>query len=102
MKHRLDLSVDEEFVAQNPVRIEQIKFQQTGLVVEDFVIEHHIDVETGEWVLAVSEARQLKPGVLIAGIEFVEEDVGTGQTLVSIFSGVINAVVVVPKRVPLL
>ena len=99
VQHRLDLAVDKEFVAQNSVCIEQVESQQSGLVIEDFVVEHHVDIETGEWVLSVAEAWEAEAGVFITSIEFIEKNVCAGETFVSIFRRVIDAMVVIPKRV---
>ena len=99
VQHRLYLAVDKELVTQNAVCIEQIEFQQSGYVIKDFVVEHHVDVETGRRVLSVSEARQAEARVFVTSIEFVEENVRAGETFVSIFSRVIDAMVVIPKRV---
>ena len=98
MQHRLDLAVDKELVTQNSVCIEQIEFQQSGLVVEDLVVEHHVDIETGERVLSVAEARQTETRVFVTSIEFVEENVGACETFVSVLRRVIDAVVVIPQR----
>ena len=99
MQHRLYLAVDKELVTENAVCIEQIELQQSGLVIEDLVVEDHVDVETGERVLSVAEARQTETRVFVTSVEFVEENVGPGETFVSIFGRVIDAVVVIPERV---
>jgi hypothetical protein len=95
---QVDLAVDEELVAENSVCIEQIELQQSGLVIEDLVVEDHVDIETGQRVLSVAEARQTEAGVFVTSVEFIEENVSAGEAFVGVLGGVIDAVVVIPQR----
>src|SRR5687768_146432 len=98
VEHGLYLAVDQEFVTQDAVGIEQIKLQQSGLVIKDFVVEHHVDVKTCKRILTVAEAGQTESSVLVTGVELIEENVGTGKTFVCVFGCVVDAVVVIPQR----
>src|SRR6185503_952379 len=98
VQHRLYLAVDKELVTKNSVCIKQIEFQQSCHVIEDLVVEDHVNVETGEWILSITEARQSESRVFVTSIEFIEENVGPGEAFVSILCGVIDAVVVIPQR----
>src|SRR5829696_1431902 len=99
VQHRLYLAVDQELVAKDSVCIKQIEFQQSCHVIEDLVVEDHVNVETGEWILSIAEARQFESGVFVTSVEFIEKNVGAGETFVSIFSRVVDAMVVIPQRV---
>jgi hypothetical protein len=46
------------------------------LLIKDLVVEDHLNIETGQRVLPVAEARQAETGVFIASIELVEQNVG--------------------------
>src|SRR5262245_52922037 len=98
MQHRLYLAVNEELVTQDSIGIEQIEFQQSGHTVENLVVENHVDIETGQRVLSIAEARQFESSVFVSSIEFVEENVGAGEAFVSVLRRVIDAVVVIPQR----
>jgi len=80
------------------VCIEQIEFKQSGLVIEDLIVDDHVNIETGQRVLPIAEARQSESRVFVSSIEFVEENVGAGETFVGVLGGVIDAMVVIPQR----
>src|SRR5438552_8043293 len=91
VQHRLDLAVDRELVAQDAVQVEQVEKQEACPRIEALVGKYHGDVERGE-------ARQMEAGVLVAGVELVEEEVEPGQPFVDVLRGEVHAVVVVPER----
>ena len=99
MQHRLDLAVDKELVAENSICIEQIEFEQPSLVIEDLIVDDHVDIETGEWILSIAETWQSKARVFVTSVEFVEENVGACETLVRILRRVVDAMIVIPQGV---
>ncbi len=98
MEHGLNPAVYQVLISQNAVRIEQVKLEQTSLAIKDFVVEHHVDVEVCEWVLAVTKTGQLETAIFIACVMLIKENVCSGQAFVSILGGVIDAMVVIPER----
>ena len=82
-----------------PSVLNRSNFSSPVCVVEDLVVEDHVDIETGQRVLSVAEARQTEARVFVTSIEFIEENVGAGEAFVSILGRVIDAVVVIPQRV---
>src|SRR6202041_1459321 len=71
------------------VQCEQVELQIATVVV-------HL-VGKGQRDIKVRKARQMEPGLFVAGIELVEQAVETNQTLVGILRGKVHAVVVIPQ-----
>ena len=82
-----------------PSVLNRSNFSKSGLVIKDFVVEYHVDVEAGKRVLTVAKAGQTETGCSRRPCQFIEENVGAGKTLVSVFGSVVDAVVVIPQRV---
>src|ERR1041384_619029 len=91
VEERLNDAIRQLNVAEQSLEIESVKAQQPGAGVQQLIIEHDRDV-----VLRIT--RQTEAGGFIAGIELVEDQVKAFKTLVSIFRGVIDAMVVIPQR----
>ena len=85
----LDLAVDGELVADDPIEAEQV-VEQLAVGVEDFVAEDHRNIEFA--------ARQPEAGRLVAGVLVVEDEKESGESLVHILRGEIDTMVVIPER----
>src|SRR5262245_66673794 len=92
LKERLNLSVDQKSVAEYAVQIEQVKKQQPVARVEYLVDKHHWNVERSAW--------QTKSGGLVACVLVIIDKVETGQPLIEIPLGEIQAMNVITKRSP--
>jgi hypothetical protein len=85
---RLDLSVDEELVAQDAVLLEQVEVQLAGGRIEQPVRQHqgNVVLDVAVKVGRVTHAWQPEPAgvVLVAVVQVVEHQVERGQALVDI------------------
>src|SRR6185295_9720868 len=77
LEERLDLAVDEELVADEPVEIEGVETEQTARAVVELVAQRERHVE-------LREARQVETRQLVARVELVEREEEPGQPLVDV------------------
>src|SRR5689334_3791492 len=94
---RLNLSVHQEFVSEDPVKIEQIEEQQAVLI-ETSVSKQHVNVKIRNHVCRIRNGRKAEPCRLITGIEIVVQVIHSGQSLVDILGREVDAVIVIPER----
>src|SRR5262249_24735683 len=89
LEEGLDLPVDEELVAQEPVEAEQVEAHEPRGRVDQPVREEQRDVERGK--AGETKARELE-----ARVELVEVEMEARQALVGVLRRVLDAMVVIP------
>src|SRR2546426_1886329 len=90
VEERLDNAVSQLDVADQPLEIERVEADQACGGIQQLVSQQDRDVE-------LRVAGQMEAGGLISGVKLVEQEMEAFQALVGVFSGVVNAVVVIPE-----
>src|SRR5712692_4635575 len=98
MHDGLNLSVHQEFVSENSVKVEQIEEQQPCVLIEAFVRKHHVNVEIGDDVRWVGNSGKVEPRRLVAGVKVIVEIVHSRKSLVDVLCCEVYAVIVIPER----
>ena len=78
-------------IADEPLEVESIKTDLAGVGIDEFVVEDDRDIK-------LRIARQPEACRFVACIELVEDEVEAFQSLVSIFGGVVDAMIVILQR----
>src|SRR5262249_56215318 len=91
LEEGLEDAVHQQLVADQAVEAEEVEADLPRTRVDQLVGEGERDVELGK-------AREPEAGLLVAGVEGVEEELEAEEPLVDVLRRVLDAVVVVPER----